>query len=112
VTDISHLPTPGVILDLDLEEKPEEDVKAPFIVNIGGRPVTFANPADLDWLDLASVEIPADLIRISLTPEDREFILAQRLPSWKFGRLMKVYYEHYDMEKRIRDAQRQAAFNR
>lgn len=110
MNDISRLPDPGVVLDLDTEERDPKDIRPPFVVKIGGRSVTFADPSDIDWRDLAAVEIPADLIRVSLTREDRLHIQEQNMPSWKFGRLMEAYYEHYDLEEKIRNAKRQAQF--
>lgn len=111
MTNVSHLPEPGVVVDLDLEERPEQDVKPPFVAKVGGRAITFTDPADIDWRDLATVVIPADLLRVSLSSEDRNFLQDQPLPSWKFNRLMEAYYVHYDLEEKIRNAKRQAQFN-
>jgi hypothetical protein len=108
--NISHLPEPGVILDLDLEERDPKDVKPPFVVKVGDKLVTFADPADIDWRDLASVEIPADLLNVSLSREDVSHLRAQAMPTWKFNRLMESYYNHYDLEDKIRNAKRQAQF--
>lgn len=108
--NVSKLPTPGVILDLDAEERPKEEIKPPFIVNVGGKPVTFADPGDIDWRQLAAVEIPADLLRVALSKEDRTHLSKVSLKAWKFNRLMEAYYTHYDLEDKIRDAKRQAAF--
>lgn len=108
--NVSKLPTPGVILDLDAEERPREDIKPPFVVNVGGKQVTFADPGDIDWRQLAAVEIPADLLRVAMFKEDRSHLSKLALESWKFNRLMESYYTHYDLEDKIRDAKRQAAF--
>lgn len=112
MADVTRLPEPGVILDLDLEERPAEDVKPPFIVKVNGRSIQFADPSEIDWRDLAAVQIPADLLRVSLSRDDRNFLQNEALPSWKFNRLMEAYYLHYDLEEKIRNAQRQAQFNR
>lgn len=108
--NVTHLPEPGVVLDLDAEERPSKDVKPPFIVKIGDRRVTFADPSEIDWRELATVSIPADLLRVSLSKDDLKHLQGLNLPTWKFNRLMETYYEHYDMEERIRDAKRQAQF--
>jgi len=108
--NVINLPEPGVILDLDAEERPASEIKPPFIVKVGGRNVTFADPADIDWRELATVSIPADLLRVSLSKEDLKHLQGLNLNAWKFNKLMEDYYDHYDLEDRIRDAKRQAQF--
>lgn len=105
--NVTHLPDPDVILDLDNEERPKEDVKPPYVVKIGDKKLTFADPAEIDWRDLAAVEIPADLLRVAMSREDRIHLQKQELPGWKFNRLMESYYQHYDLEEKIRNAKRQ-----
>lgn len=108
--NVTQLPEPGVILDLDIEEKP--NAKDPFKVKVGGKVITFADPDDIPWQDLATVGIPADLIRVSMKKEDAKHIQDQtKLPTWKFRKLMDTYYSYYDMEEKIRDAKRQQQFN-
>ena len=111
MSDISRLPQPGVVIDLDLEERDAKDVKPPFIASVGGETITFADPDEIDWEKLAEVRIPADLLRISLSKEDRKHLLDAKLPTWKFKRLMDRYYSHYDLEERILEARRQANFS-
>lgn len=108
--NITKLPEPGVMLDLDAAERDAKDVKEPFVVKVADRKVTFTDPGDIDWRDLATVEIPADLFRVSLSKEDRQHLLDANLPTWKFTKLMKTYYDYYDFEDKIRDARRQAQF--
>ena len=105
---VSRLPEPGVILDLDLEERPAEDVKPPFVIKVNGRNIQFADPAELNWQDLAAIRIPADFVHVSLNHEDRKFLLEEDLPSWKFNRLLEAYYLHYDLENKIAKARRQS----
>lgn len=112
MTDVTHLPTPGVVLDLDAEQRPKEDIKPPFVIKVGGRSITFKDPNELPWQKLAAIRVPADLIHVSLERDDREHIFDQDLPTWKFNKLMESYYEHYDLEKKIEAARRQAEFNR
>lgn len=106
--NVTHLPEPGVILDLDVEERPAKDVKPPFVAKIGGRNITFTDPAELDWRDLAGVEIPGDLLHVALEGDDLKHLRELTLPAWKFNRLLEAYYTHYDLEDKIRDAQRRA----
>lgn len=110
MSNVTKLPEPGVILDLDAEERPEKDVKPPFIVMVEGRKVTLEDPSDIDWRDLATVEIPADLLRVAMSSEDRQYLQGLAMPTWKFNRLMEAYYVHYDLEEKIRNAKRQAQF--
>lgn len=109
--NVINLPGPGVILDLDNEERPESEIKPPFIVKVGSKNITFKDPADIDWRDLASIELPADLIRVALSQEDRRHLHDQPLPGWKFNRLMSAYETHYDLEQKILDAKRRRQFN-
>lgn len=106
---VVKMPDASVILDLDNEERPEEEVKPPFVVNVGGKKITFTDPAEIEWRALASVVIPGDLIRISLSKEDRDHLKGLALSSWKFNKLMKGYYDHYDLEDKIAEAKRQEA---
>jgi hypothetical protein len=106
--EVSYLPVPGVILDLDNEKRPEKDVKPPFIVTVGAKQITFKDPGDIDWRILADITTPTDLVRSALSTEDREHLISLSLPGWKFNRLMESYYTHYDMEDRIAEAQRRA----
>lgn len=110
MTNVTKLPEPGVVLNLDTLERPEADVKPPFIVEIGGRKITFGDPGEVDWQDLAAIEVPADLFSVALTSEERSYFREQALPGWKFNELMKAYYTHYDFEEKIRAAKRQANF--
>lgn len=110
MNDVTHLPEPGVVLDLDVAERPEKDIRPPFIVKVGGRTVTFADPGEIDWRELATVQIPQDLLRVSLSREDREHLRSLSLESWRFNQLMESYYTHYDLEDRIAEAKRRASF--
>lgn len=108
--NVTHLPEPGVILDLDAATRDPKEIKPPFVVNVEGQKVTLSDPTEIDWRDLAAVEIPADLLRVAMSREDRLYLQGLALPAWKFNRLMDAYYTHYDLEEKIRNAKRQAAF--
>lgn len=108
--NVTRLPEPGVILDLDSVERKPSEIKPPFVVSVGERKITMDDPSEIDWRDLASVEIPADLLRVAMSSEDRTYLVSQALPAWKFNRLMEAYYTHYDLEEKIREAKRQAQF--
>lgn len=104
---VTRLPEPGVVLNLDDAERPEKDIKPPYVVTVGGRNVTFADPNELDWRDLASIDGPHDLLRVSLSTEDRVHLASTDLPGWKFNKLIDGYYTHYDLDDKIRQAKRQ-----
>lgn len=108
--NVHQLPEPGVILDLDLEQRPAKDVKPPFVVKVGGRKIPWADPAEIDWKKLASVQIPADMLRVALSNEDRAYLNEQDLPAWKFNKLLEAYSTHYDFEEKIREAKQRAEF--
>lgn len=110
--NVTNLPTPGVVLDLDAMERPAKDVKPPFVVRVGGKDITFADPSELDWKDLVDINHPGQLVGISLSRADRDHILTTDLPTWKFGELMDSYYTHYDFDKKIEEARRRQAFER
>lgn len=109
-SNVTRLPEPGVILDLDTVERPAAEVKPPFVVKVGEKSITMQDPSEIDWRDLATVEIPADLLRVAMSSDDRVYLTGQALPAWKFNRLMEAYYTHYDLEDKIREAKRQAQF--
>lgn len=109
MASVTKLPEPGVILDLDALERPEGEVKAPFVVKVSDRKITFKDPAEIDWQDLATVDIPADIFRVSLSKEDRKFFLENPMETWRFHKLLESYYSHYDFEEKIRAAKRQAS---
>lgn len=108
--NVRDLPEAGVVLDLDAARRPAKDILPAFTVKVGGEVITFVDPNELDWRDLASVQIPADLFRVSLSREDREHIAEQDLQVWQFNKLMKGYYDHYGLEDKIAAAKRQQAF--
>lgn len=102
------MPDPAVVLDLDAYETPEDEVLPPYVVKVGGKNITFLDPGDIEWRLLASIENPGDMIRVSLSKEDREHIREQEISGRKFGALMKGYYDHYGLEDKIAEAKRQA----
>lgn len=109
--NVLSLPEPGVVLDLDAAERPASEIKPPFVVKVGGRKITFKDPAEIDWKDLAAVNIPPDIFAFALDREDRKHIRETDLEGWRFNLLFKGYYEHYDMEEKVNQAKRQAALH-
>lgn len=107
--NVTRLPEPGVMLDLDTLERDQKDVKEPFVVNVGGKRITFNDPTEVDWRDLASISGPGDLIRVALSREDRRHLGEQEMPTWKFSKLMDAYSLHYNLEEKIENARRQSS---
>lgn len=93
-------------LDLDAAERPADEVKEPYTFTIAGREITMIDPGELDWQDLLFITNPMDFLRYALSSEDRDFLLDQKVPGWKFGLLMEGFYKHYDLEKKVEDAKR------
>lgn len=98
---------PQITFNLDTVEKDPAEVIEPFVVNIGGRAITMTDPSDLDWQDLEDIQTPSGFLAFAVTAEDRRHIAQQRIPGWKFGKLMEAYMQHYRMEERMADAKRQ-----
>ena len=101
--------TKPIVFDLDAEVRPASEIKPPFVFTLKGREITMADPADMDWRDLAAVEEPSDLIEGALSYDDREFLANQELEAWRFNALMEAYYNHYDLEAAVRKAKRRAS---
>lgn len=107
--NVTHLPKPGVVFDFDSLKRDPKDVKPPFIALVRGREITFTDPSEIEWQDLAAIVIPSDLFSVALSPDDRKWLRDTEMAGWQFNELMKAYYDHYDFEEKIRTAKRQAA---
>lgn len=107
MSDNLHQLPSNISLDLDAEKRPESEIKPPFVAMVKGREITMTDPAELDWRELILLESPTEFLRLSLSAEDRKFLLEQDLPGWKFNRLMESYYSHYDLEEKVRKARQQ-----
>jgi hypothetical protein len=106
--NVRNLPTGEVDFDLDAEEKDPKDVKPPFVANVGGRKVSMISPDDVDWQDLLVMENPVELLQYVISTEDLKHIKSLGIPGWKLGRLMDRYSEHFGLEDRLRQVQREA----
>lgn len=107
--NVTRLPKPGVVFDFDSLVRDPKDIKEPFVALVREREITFSDPAELPWQDLAAIVIPSDLFSVALSSDDRRWLRDTEMAGWKFNELMKAYYEHYDFEEKIRAAKRQAA---
>lgn len=90
-------PAGKINLDLDTLEKEKDEVKEPFVFVVDGREITMVDAADIDWQDLMQIENPVQFFRFAISKEDREFLVEQKLPGWKIGKLTEAYMKHYGL---------------
>ncbi len=89
-------PTDKIDFNLDVVER--EKTYKPFVVGIGGRSVTMTDPSEFDWKDLADIDQPVQFFKYACDAETRAFLLAQKIPGWKLGKLIEAYMAHYGLE--------------
>lgn len=106
---VTNLPDKSVTFDLDAQERPENEVKPPFVAALGGRKITMVDPEELDWRDLITLSEPTDFLRVAISAEDRAFLTKQNIPGWKFTRLLEAYYTHYDLDEKLASARRRGS---
>jgi hypothetical protein len=106
--NVTQLPV-HIDLDLDTAERDPDSVKEPLKINVGGKVITMSDPEDLSWQDIVLLESPTDLLRLTMSPEDRRHFANQKLKAWQFSKLMKSFEEHYDLDEKLREAKRQQA---
>ena len=95
----SHRPDAGTVhFSLDTYER--EKVYEPFAADLGGRRIVMTDPQELEWLDLATLESPAEFIDLCMGDEDREYLLSLKLKSWQLNGLMDAYMSHYGIGDR------------
>lgn len=96
VTPIADKPAP-VAINLDtLELEKGNDV--PFVAVIAGKRLTFTDPTEIPWQDLAGLENPYEFADVALEDEgERETFLETRVPVKKIQALMKAYRDHYGL---------------
>lgn len=104
-SNVTDLPVQGLVIDLDAAER--QDSKPPFKAKIGDRVITMIDPQELDWRDLLAMQDPREFLRLTVSPEDRDYLSRQAIPGWKFGQLMEAFYRHYDLEELAASARRQ-----
>jgi hypothetical protein len=90
--------TESITLNLDAIER--EKTYEPFVVGIGGRSVTMTDPAEIDWKDLAEIDQPVQFFKYACDKETRDYLLTQKIPGWKLGKLIEAYMAHYGLENK------------
>ena len=87
---------PRVSLNLDTIER-EGERREPFVIAVGGKPLTLADPSDLDWRELTAAQLQADrqdfrpLLQLALGDD---VAALDGLPAWKIGRLLTSWQQH------------------
>ena len=90
---------PNVKPDFSLDTiEREGGADHPFTFAIGDRVIEMIDPAELDWKILAAIEQPQDFLRHCFTPADRDFLNGEKIPGWKFNKLMDAYMGHYGID--------------
>lgn len=83
-----------IAVNLDVLEK--EKVYDPFVVALpGGETITFNDPRDLEWHELASLEDPVQFVRVCLSEEDKDKLRNCKLAGWQFNKIMESFNRHF-----------------
>ena len=64
------------------------------------RQVVFSltDPSEVDWDDLAALGNPVELLRYVLPKDQRDDLIAAKIPGWKFQKIMEAYVKHFGMD--------------
>lgn len=82
-------------LDLNLDDVEREKSYKPFVFSLNGRKITLTDPAELDWQDIMEIDQPVKFLKYACDAETRDYMIAQKMPGWKFGKLVDAYLAHY-----------------
>lgn len=87
----------GVALNLDALT--HEVTREPFVVIIGKKPRSFADPNDMDWRDMMAVmEDPLRLFRLALSEDDFDEVMAESISVRNMRVLVESYMAHYGID--------------
>lgn len=84
-------------VNINLDEL-EREGKAPFAFVLAGQRVEMADPAEIDFKDLMTIQHPANFLKYALSDEAKKVFAENPLPGWKFNDLIKKYMEYYDLD--------------
>jgi hypothetical protein len=93
-----NTPTGSIDLNLDVIERDKS--YTPFRVNVGGRVIEMTDPSEFDWKDLSDIEQPVQFFKYACDPDTRAYLLGQKIPGWKLGKLIEAYMAHYGLENK------------
>lgn len=86
----------NIAVNLATAEK--ENPKEPFVVALpGGETITFSDPANLEWQELAVLENPIQFVRLTLSDEDRRKLREAKLRGWQFNKIMTEFNLHFGL---------------
>lgn len=95
-----QIPEPSrnlIATNLDTVER--DSVRPPFWFVIGGREITLADPANLDWQEVDGIDDEVAYLKLAMSDEDLGFFLTQKVPLWKMERLGRDYQTHYGAQE-------------
>lgn len=76
----------------------EQGPDKPYVVVIGGRPLTFVDPQEIPWQDLMDLDDPETFAGTTLEDEDdRKHFLETPLKTGVMLEVMRRYREHYGL---------------
>lgn len=89
------------VFDLDAVENERKDEQK-FIAKVNGRQITFINPKDANWLDLADLsDDPAEFVALCVEDDaDSAFLMSEDIPAWRMDKLIEAFMRHYGMNVR------------
>lgn len=94
-----------------VDDAKRDEVFEPFVADIRGRQVILGDPAEIAYQDLLSCETPMEFWKFTVSEDDRDYIAATRMESWRLGALLKAYLEHYRAAERVdEDVRRKLGF--
>ena len=70
-----------------------------FTIKLGGEPVVFNDPSELDFRTLDSLDDPERFIKHCVSDESRSHFRAQKVPVHMFREIMRDYMEHYKVDE-------------
>ena len=85
-------------VEFNLDSLEREQTYRPFTVNVNDRVITMNDPAELDWRQLLEIEQPAMFLRHCISQDDRDYLREQKIPGWKFGKMIEAYQRHYGLD--------------
>lgn len=84
---------------LNLDNSTRSEAPEPLVVVIGGEPVKFNDPVELEYRVLDKVDHPDSFAKYCVSDESRQHFKKQQLPVWKFRELSQLYMEHYKVDE-------------
>lgn len=88
--------TPQQRIAFNVKTAEKERTDEPFVVALeDGSTVTFNDPRDLDWQDVATLENPIDFVRLVVSDEDKVKLRKAKIPAWIFNQMISEFQIHY-----------------